>query len=312
MLRRFGWVGVGLLICVVGVGAYLRWSGPPRIVRLLPECDAVVYLNVAPVRAATHFDRKPVVAAPAYQQFIDATGIRPERDLDEAAFALTRMSDANGPNGRVAYSEVFRGRFDKGRLTRWLASSASSEEVYAAHTVYSLPSDGRTLRVAVLSEDRVAVSNAPTPEQMHSILDRSGAGGWFGGAASVVTDLYGNVPALSLAWGIGHLALPFAEDGRLAVAGLQLPLAADSTFVASVRYRTALELRVDELTVSQADADQTAQGLNNLLSLVRSFEKDPGIRGVLDSIVIEPRKDRATLSATVPVEVLRQVTAGQP
>ena len=55
---------------------------------------------------------------------MDATGIDPERDLDAVAFALHRMDNPNGPNGPVAYSEVFEGRFDGARLARYLSSIA--------------------------------------------------------------------------------------------------------------------------------------------------------------------------------------------
>ncbi len=45
-------------------------------------------------------------------------------------------------------------------------------EIYAGHTIYSIPSEGRTVRVAQIGYDMVAVSNTPTPEQIHSIIDR--------------------------------------------------------------------------------------------------------------------------------------------
>ena len=47
---------------------------------------------------------------PEYQQFVDATGIDWERDLDQVAIALHRMPNPNGPNGAVAYSLVLVGK----------------------------------------------------------------------------------------------------------------------------------------------------------------------------------------------------------
>jgi len=37
---------------------------------------------------------------------------------------------------------------------------------------YSIASEGRTVRVAQIGYDMIAVSNTPTPEQIHSMLDR--------------------------------------------------------------------------------------------------------------------------------------------
>ena len=103
-----------------------------------------------------------VTRSPEFAKFIAATGIVPERDLDAVAFALHRMDDPNGPNGPVAYSEVFEGRFDGARLDRYLASIATGREEYAGHTIYTVLVEGRTLRIAQLGYDTVAASNMPT------------------------------------------------------------------------------------------------------------------------------------------------------
>src|SRR5271165_6731414 len=106
---RYSLLVVLALVAALAVAVWLRKTAPPEAARLLPESDAILYVDLKPLRAATHFDRTPVVRSPDYQRFIDATGIDPERDLDAAAFALHRMDDPNGPNGPVAYSEVFEG-----------------------------------------------------------------------------------------------------------------------------------------------------------------------------------------------------------
>ena len=129
---RYTLLAVLVILAALATVVYLRWKAPPEAARLLPESDAIVYVNLKPLRAATHFDRTNVARSATYQQFIDATGIVPERDLDSAAFALHRMSDPHGPNGPVAYSEVFTGRFDAGKLTQYLESAwPRAKEDYA-------------------------------------------------------------------------------------------------------------------------------------------------------------------------------------
>jgi hypothetical protein len=313
-----------MLALVAGLVAavWLRKNAPPEVARLLPESDAIVYANLRPLRLATHFDRAPVTRSPDYQHFVDATGIVPERDLDAAAFALTRMEDPNGPNGPVAYSEVFEGRFDDARLARYLPSISVSEESYADHTIYTIPIDGRQLRVAQLGYDTIAASNMPTPEQIHEMLDRYRASASPFSGSSLLAARYHEVPLLSSAWAIGHVGLPFSEKGRISVFGLQLPLPEDTTFVASLRYGLdVLHLRVEEIAPTEADATQSTDSLNALLQLMRAFQPKieaqsdapdaVAVRKFSQSIRIEQHKERAVLTASVPLELLKRFGSNQ-
>ena len=308
------------LIAALIVAVVLRKKAPPEVARLLPESDAIVYANLRPLRLATHFDRTVVKRSPEFQHFIDATGIVPERDLDEVAFALHRMDDPHGPNGPVAYSEVFEGRFDGNRLKSYLASIATARESYAGREIYTIPvgdpTDGgvRSLRVAQLGYDTVAASNMPTEEQIHSMLDRYRAAASPFAGSSLLSARFGDVPLLSSAWGIGHVGLPFSESGRISVLGLQLPLPEDTTFVASLQYRGSVRLRVEEIAPTEADAARSVESLTALVGLFRSMERmqpnapaDTAMAQLIDSLKIEQHHDRAVLTASVPLELLKQL-----
>src|SRR6201996_6253460 len=247
------------LILALGVALFLKQKAPPEAARLLPESDAILYANLKPLRVATHFDKTVVKRSPEFQHFIDATGIVPERDLDEVAFALHRMPDPKGPNGPVAYSEVFVGRFDGQRLNSYLAGIASGHETYAEHEIYSIPIEGRTLRVAQIGYDTVAASNMPTAEQIHSILDRSRASALSSPGSSLLAARYSEVPRLPLppqAWGIGHIGLPFSQNGHISILGLELPLREDTDLVASLRFSGSIHLRVEEIAPDAATAER--------------------------------------------------------
>jgi hypothetical protein len=207
------------LVAALISAIWLRKHAPPEVARLLPESDAIIYVNLRTVRLASHFERAPVSRSPDYQHFIDATGIDPERDLDAAALALHRMDDPRGPNGPVAYSEVFEGSFDGDRLARYFASIASSQEEYAGHTIYTIPMEGRQFRIAQLAYDTIAASNMPTPEQIHGMLDRYRAAASPFSGSSLLDTYYRDVPLLSTAWGIGHIGLPFSDSGRITFSG---------------------------------------------------------------------------------------------
>ena len=306
---RYTLLAVGVVFLALAAVLYLRWKAPPEVARLLPESDAIVYVNLKPIRAATHFNRTSVVKSTTYANFIAATGIDPERDLDAAAFALHRMSDPRGPNGAVAYSEVFSGRFDAGKLTKYLAGLASGTEEYAGHTIYAVPSEGRTLRVAVLY-DMVAASNMPTTEQIHSILDRERAGASPFSGSSLLAARYGDVPAFSMAWGVGKVGLPFGEDGQISVLGVKLPVPVDTEFVASVRYEKALQVRVEEITPNVDEAKRSEEALTTFLGLLKVIaptagnKEDVAARELVDSMRVEQKKERVVVTARMPVTLL--------
>jgi hypothetical protein len=304
---------VAIILLLLAVAVYLRMKAPPEAARLLPESDGIVYINLRPIRTVTHFDQHPVAHDPDYQNFIDATGIQFERDLDEAAFSLHRMPNPSGPNGPVAFTEVFVGHFDGRRLTHYLEGLSTAQESYAGHTIYSIPSDGRTVRVTLPGYDMVAVSNTPTSEQIHSILDRYRTAALPFSGSSLLTDHYEEVPLLSLAWGIGQIGLPFGDSGNVSVFGLRLPINFDSMFIASVRWTGSLRLRVEEIAPTEEAAASSAESLKVLLTFVRNAQSvAPGVTGaefkpLLDSIQIEQHKDRAVLHATVTPQLLERL-----
>jgi hypothetical protein len=306
------------LAAALVVAVWLRKEAPPEVARLLPDSDAIVYVNLRPLRAATRFERTPVLRSPDYQRFVDATGIVPERDLDAAAFALHKMDNPNGPNGPVAYSEVFEGRFDGARLAHYLAGIATSEEGYAGRTIYTISIEGRQLRIAQLGYDTLAASNMPTTEQIHAILDRYRAAASPFSGSSLLAAYYHDVPLLSSLWGIGRIGLPFSERGHIQIFGLELPLKEDTTFVASLRYGVgSVHLRVEQIAPSEADAVRSAAALGTLVQLIQAIQPRveaqsdkadaDAVHGLVSSLKIEQHKERAVLTASMPLQLLKKL-----
>jgi hypothetical protein len=218
----------------------------------------------------------------------------------------------------VAYSEVFEGRFDDKRLAGYLGGIATSQEEYAGRIIFTIPIEGRRLRIAQLGYDTIAASNMPTTEQIHAMLDRYRASASPFSGSSLLAARYGDVPLLSSAWGIGHVGLPFSERGRITVFGLELPLPEDTTFVASLRYGVgALHLRVEQIAPSEADAARSAEALGSLVQLIQAIQPNvtaqsdkpdaDAVREFTTSLKIEQHKDRAVLTANLPVELLKKL-----
>jgi hypothetical protein len=315
------WIGVGLLSALV-ILLFLRAKAPPEAARLLPESDAILFANLRPLRALTRWGT-PDPASPTlprsrdFQDFVDATGIVPERDLDSVALALHRMPDTRGPNGAVAYSEVFIGHFDAERLRHYLATLAKSTETYAGREIYAIPVENRILHVAVVAYDTIAASNAPGTEQIHSILDRSRASALWRPGSSLLAARFGEVPLLAQAWGIGHIGLPFGQDGRIAVMGFELPVPIDTELIASVRYSGSVHLRVEEIAPDNLAAQHTAESVNNVLEVMRGLAsasdphtaKQMAMRDVLSSMKTAQHGNRAILTATADLRDTRALAS---
>ncbi len=312
-----------LLVCtallLAAALAVVVWTShrPPQVARVLPEADAIFYADLKPVRLATHFDRSAPARSPEFQAFVDATGIVPERDLDEVAFALTKRPNPAGPNGPVAYTEVFNGRFDAPRLAHYLAQQAVTREQYAGRDLYTLSAseagsaEPRVLRVVILRAGEIAASNAPTAEQIHVVIDRDRAGVFGGTTPSLLSDWFPEVPALSAAWGVGSLGLPFAESGHVALFGLDLPLPADQPMIASLRYLGVLRLRLAAVAPTPELAMQQTGALTSMAGVARTLGTGAGTAGpiaaTLNSISIAQSGSRTVMTADIPVELLRQL-----
>jgi hypothetical protein len=311
---------VAAVLLLLGVAVFLRSKAPPEAARLLPESDGILYVNLKPFRAFSHKPIPPPQRVPEYQQFIDATGIDWERDLDQAAIALHRMPDPSGPNGPVAYSMVFVGKLTGTRLNAWLDAHATSRESYAGHTIYSVPSENRTVRVAQIGYDMLAVSNFPTPEKIHSIIDRHRTAALPFAGSSLLSRHYHDVPLLSLAWGVGQIGLPFSESGAIKIFGLSLPLNDGSTIVASVTPALplggSLHVRVEEIALSPSVAEQQAASLATLVTLARGFTQplaqnpaNNGLRQLLSTAQVTQKRDRVVITATLNPATLAAVEA---
>lgn len=295
------------MLVLLALAIFLRSKAPPEAARLLPESDGIVYVNFKPVRTFTNFkDLKPPERVPDYQQFVDATGIDWERDLDQVAVALHRMPDPNGPNGPVAYSMVLVGRLTGKKLNSWLEVHSASREAYGGHTIYNIPSEGRTVRVTQIGYDMIAVSNAPTTEQIHSMLDRHRTAALPFSGSSLLERYYKEIPLLSIAWGMGQIGAPFSESGAIRIFGFSLPIESDSTIIASIRWAGSLHLRVEEIAPNQSAATEQAASLATLVTLARGFTAplgdnpaNNGLRELLKTAEVNQRKDRVILTGTV-------------
>ena len=221
-----------LLVAAAAVGfvLYHHSTQVPEAARLLPEGDLIVYANLKPVHLFDLNKSGPINPEGDYKDFIDRTGIQPERDIDEVA-----MSRRDTPDGRdVESSEILIGHFDQNRLRDYLQLLSSTREPYRNYTIYSIAHEGHTVRVALLDGGKVAITNMVSPEPMHGIIDRS----LKPSAGPVLLSHYSDVPLGSLAWLIDRI--PNKPDNVQLPGGFAITLPAEAVAVGSLRYTGSL------------------------------------------------------------------------
>jgi hypothetical protein len=305
-------ISVLLVAAAVALVVVLRKHAPPEPARLLPGADGFAYINLQWMRRANLLgELPPVPHDPEYEQFIQATGFQFERDLDEAAFAIHYSSSGLQPR----FSEIFVGKIETERLRAYLAKLASSTENYRSVEIYSIPVESHTLRVAILGVETVAATNIDDPTVIQGIINRSRKlASPFAGPA-LLRQYYKDVPLASQAWGIFRLQPQAGFHAGSWAFMFQTP----AVVVTSVRYFRSLNLRAVAFTSSEGDAKQLTDRFGTFFDLFHAAEistnapaSDPDVKALFDSLKIEQQKNRAILTATVPVGFLRKALAEVP
>src|SRR5271165_470704 len=121
--RRNLWIAFAVILVIGAIGAalLLRKRAAPDVVRLLPNADAILYVNLEPVRLLTDMGKNPPKdREPEYEEFVRQTGFEFERDLDRAALAIHYGQPKGNREGETRYSEILQGHFDGQRITEYL------------------------------------------------------------------------------------------------------------------------------------------------------------------------------------------------
>jgi len=317
MRRRKLWIVLAVVLVAAAIAAvvYLRSRAAPEAARLLPESDAILYINLRLMRLAHVFgEAPPVPYDPEYEEFVKETGFQFERDLDQAAFAIHAFSgpaaSAEGFLERARFSEVFIGKFDAQRARAYFRKLSNNAENYRDAVIYAIPHESRTVRVAILGLDTVAVSNLPDAGAIHQMIDKYRAAAWPARGPSLLREHYRQVPLGSLVWGLARMPAQGSPAPALDLpGGLVMPARwlAGSTIVASARYLGALHLRIETLTQNESDARQLLDTASTFLALMKSAESsmtqggtDADVKAFFSSLKVEQHGSRVALTATVP------------
>jgi len=322
--RRQLWIVLGVVVVLAGgvvAAIFLRRAAPPDAVRLLPDSDAVLYLNLEPVRLLSELGKKPSANRdPEYQKFVDETGFDFERDLTRAAFAIHYGTAADQ---ETRYTEILQGHFDHTRVSQYLAKLSNSNiEEYGGFQIYVVPLEGRTLRVVLLGMDTAAASNNSDPRFIHYIIDQYKQAALPFSGPALVSDYYRRIPLGSVVWTIARTPAQTAmqDHGELLLpGGWSSLLPPGSIVIASARPLTDVRLRAQVIMRDEAQAHTFAGKMEAFLALVKAIDismdgggPDPDVKKAFDSFEVKQDKNEAVVTANVPFGFFRKIVSESP
>jgi len=166
---------------------------------LLPESDGILYFNFKPMRAFFHKDLKPPQRVEEYQQFIDAIALIRSATWTRRPLPCTAWR-TQWPQRPGCLLHGAGGQDHRPAAQRLAGSARPGARILRRTHNLHHPSEGRLVRVAQIGYDMLAVSNTPTPEQIHSMLDRHATAAWPFAGSTMLRQHFHDVQLLSLAW----------------------------------------------------------------------------------------------------------------
>ena len=323
--RRTLWIALAVLLVLgaIVVAVLLRKRAAPDAVRLLPEADAVLYVNLEPVRLLTDLGKKPPKnREPEYEEFVRQTGFEPERDLDHAALAIHYGNTPGNPSSETRYSEIMQGHFDGQRITDFLQKLSRDVERYKDFDIYIIPLEGRTVRVVLLGVETAAASNTEGSDAIHGMIDRYKQAALPFAGPTVVRSYYSRVPLGSLIWTIARIpanSSPQDHSELLLPGSWSSLLPRGSIVIASARPLNDVHLRAQVITSNENDARVFSERVSAFLTLFRTIDisldgagPDPDVKKAFDSFEVRHDKNEAVLTASVPFAFFKKIVNDTP
>jgi hypothetical protein len=323
--RRNLWIALAVILVIGAIVAalLLRKRAAPDAARLLPNADAILYVNLEPVRLLTDLGKKPPQnREPEYEEFVRQTGFEFERDLNRAALAIHYGNTSRNRASEARYSEILQGRFDSQRVSQYLRKLSQSVERYNDFDIYVIPLEGRTLRVVLLGFDTAAASNTEGSDVIHGMVDRYKQAALPFAGPELVHDYYGRVPLGSVVWTVARIPAnsPLQDRSELLLPGSWSSLLPrGSVVIASARPLNEVHLRAQVITKSDDEAHTFAERVNIFLVLFKTMNisvegggPDPDVRKAFDSFEVRQDKNEAVLTASVPFAFFKKIVSDTP
>jgi len=323
--RRTLWIALAVLAVLgaIAFAVFLRMRAAPDVVRLLPSSDAILYVNLEPIRLLTDLGKHPLPnREPEYEEFVRQTGFEFERDLNRAAIAIHYAKGPLNPSAETRYSEIMQGRFDAQRVTAYLRKLSSGIDHYQGFDVYVIPLEGRTVRVALLGVGMAAASNTEGSDAIHGMIDRYKQAALPFAGPELARDYYSRVPLGSIVWTIARIpstGKPQDHNELLLPGSWSSLLPRGSIVIASARPLNEVHLRATVILQSDGEASNFIDRVNTFIAIFKSINismdgggPDPDVKKAFDSLQARQEKNEAVLTASVPFAFFKKIVSEAP
>ena len=186
-------------------------------------------------------------------------------------------------------------------------------------SIYSIPLQGRTVRVGILSVDTVAASNLDGSQDIHEMIDRYRAAALPFGGPGLVRGFHKYVPLGSVVWGIMRTTTAGEHGAAFLPGNVSLFVPANTTVVISARALTSVYLKAELFTQNEGDARRFKSQMDVFFELFKSIEdsmqpggNDKDVKAVFDNIKIEQSGPRASVNAVIPFGFFKKLLEESP
>jgi hypothetical protein len=288
---------------VLGAVAY-RIAQLPRTVRMLPDGDFLGYANWSVAHTfgpGKDLEKTLTGSDPGYQDFVAQTGVQFYRDLDTVAISSTNTGLENTES-----AVIFTGRMDQARLVGYLQKISNSVDKYRDKSIYSIPHGIAPIRVCMLDDRTVSLTQGQSSAAMHSMIDRSLTSALAHAPSSLVDSYYRYVPFASVGWAILRTHSPVSANPPAGQG--YADFLRNAAFVASLRYFGSFRLKLEVFSESEADAKRVKETANQFLtSMAQTGADNKNTKAFLDTLRIQQSGTRTVITVTVPPSVVKEL-----
>ena len=298
-----------LILGAIVVALLLRKRAAPDAARLLPNADAILYVNLEPIRLLTDLGKHPPKIV---NRSMRSSSSRPDSNLNAISIARLWPFTTHKPRKilrkRLVTARSCR-RIRQAARQQYLRKLAKTVERYNDFDFTSFPS--KAVRCAWSCWGRHGCRFQHRGRgRIHGMVDRYKQAALPFAGPELVHDYYARVPLGSVVWTVARILLTSAPQDR---SELLLPgswsslLPRGSVVIASARPLNEVHLRALVITKSETEARNFSERVNAFLALFKTIDisldgggPDPDVKKAFDSFAIHQDKNEAVLTASVP------------
>jgi len=317
MRKTLTWTGI-LLITALAFTACGPKAGPPKageakaenMLAMLPvDCQGAFFVDVKRAME-TDFVKKAIEQdeqGQKLQEFIDATGIDPQKDIYFMALGLANI-EGNNAEGAA----VLNIKFDKDKALGFMKQKAEEEGQPMEETDYNgvtlygwQEDDGEKVVLAFLDDANVAAGNVPAVQSIIDVVQKK--------KDSILKNeelqaLLKSSNKKAMFW--GGMLIP-KDTMEQATSSNPMLSSLNSVNAVSMFFDYANENMEIEIRAMSSDAEKNSQvadfltGIKGLGGMMAA--ENPEIGQIVNGITITSAEDHVKISATIPEALLKTV-----